>query len=155
MFKSIKSAAAGANVKTTAILLFSGAKSLPAGYKDLDQKLDGQLSKAIKRPEFSLAKGAITTVYSTDQKSRVLVVGLGSKDKFQNGTLRIAGSKIAKEAAKSELTKIHLEVAAGLGKVISADEASRALAEGMSLGNFSFQLSKALSTAAAKKLSAH
>ena len=126
-----------------AVALFEKTTSLPAGYKKLDAQTGAALTAAIKRSEFSAAKGAVTCFYPEKGPSRLYVLGLGSKAKFTAEVLRIAGGVLVRAASAAKIGRIDLDLAPALAdlppdRAIRGDDAARAAGEGVQLARFDF-----------------
>jgi leucyl aminopeptidase len=137
----------GGGVEAIAVVLFEKATELPGGYGGLSREVKGALSTAIRRAEFSASKGAVTTVYPDPSRgggvdSRVIVLGLGSREKFGGEVLRIAGAKMVQCAFAAGVRKVSLKVLGGIERKLDAGVAGRAVAEGISIGLFEFDAFK-------------
>ncbi|MEK9178489.1 MAG: M17 family peptidase N-terminal domain-containing protein, partial [Patescibacteria group bacterium] len=132
-------------ISSDAVLIFAfqgeGENSAPeplSGFKDLDKKLSGLLSKALKIDEFSAKRGEVIKFYSQDILSpRVFILGLGKKKDFTLDDLRRAVGSFTK-ASKKKLRSLSLS--APLKSEVSEDleKVAQVLAEGFLLGAYEF-----------------
>ncbi len=95
----------------------------------VDKEVNGLVSDAITKGDI---KGKVKEVtLLLHPKHRILVIGLGKKDKFDSEVVRRAGGTIAKTALSKKLGKLAVE---GFGH----PESCQALAEGLVLGSYQF-----------------
>lgn len=127
-----------------AVFLFDKTKTLPVGLGALDAKLGGVLSRAIARSEFSAGKGVVTALYPADAgkpqplADRAWIVGLGDEGKFTTDTLRHAAARLVRTAFGAKAGSISIHATEALRDRCSAQDAGRAIGEGLSLSNFEF-----------------
>ena len=106
--------------------------SLPRGMSTLDKAVDGGLSSALVRPGFAGKRGQI----AFGDESAVLI-GLGNIDTITTDALRDIGGSLVKALHRADVKSVQAEVARAIpSKVIDADAAAQALAEGMVLANW-------------------
>lgn len=131
-----------ANADTVAVMLFDKPGPLPACYAGLDRRAGGALKAAMRRAEFSAARGALQCLYPPSGPKRLYVLGLG--DRGQSGdcsAMRIAGAKLVKAAYDADVSRLSID-AAGLDGAATPDDAGRAIADGLAIANFEFDLFK-------------
>ena len=139
MYRQIRTAPRGGQLDAVAVVLFEKTGRLPKGYDRLDRQVDGALSAAIRRPEFSAAQGTVTCLYPAKGPSRVHVLGLGTRERFNRGlALRVAAARLARVAHKAALRGVRLALGPGLGESIDPEAAGRAVADGLAIANFEF-----------------
>lgn len=138
-----------------------GKKAPPAklmredGGEALDRALDGELSRMIKASSFTGTEGKTRLLYTEGRipACHVLLVGLGKKKEASLSTLRKAAAKIAKVAneIKAKSSALVLQP----GKLLDAKPSQRliALAEGLELGGYCFEMYKAKKSRSDKTLS--
>jgi leucyl aminopeptidase len=140
MFQSIKPASGGAAPKssTPVIALFEKTTKLPDGFDALGKEAIAAVNEALARPDFSLTKGELRQVFSG--KSRILVIGLGEKAKFDADFLRQGAAKALKAAWAGKFDALHTLLAPTLGDSFATSGSlfGRALADGLALANFEF-----------------
>ncbi|MEE9189169.1 MAG: leucyl aminopeptidase [Candidatus Neomarinimicrobiota bacterium] len=107
-------------------------KTLTEIGKSVDNKLGGQISKAVKGGDIKGESGESTLLFY--DKGRVLIVGLGKRDKFNNETIRLAGGAVIKTAMSKKFSSVVMEV---FGNE-STPASCQALAEGIILGSYQF-----------------
>ena len=139
MYRQIRPAPRDSRLDAVAVVLFENTGRLPKGYDRLDRQVDGALSAAIRRAEFSAAQGSVTCLYPAKGPGRVYVLGLGTRERFNRGAaLRVAAARLARAAHGAALRGVGLELAPGLGKSIEPEAAGRAVADGLAIANFEF-----------------
>ncbi len=147
MFQSISMTDAG----TQGVLVFAAFADQPLHESAAKHDVGGLIAAAVARAEFGGKSGAIAEAFLPTpegeggkkakktkkhpaQATRVLVVGLGKKDKFKPGELRSAAAALAKRlhAAKEPGASLHL---AGVLEGVKADldACGQALGEGFGL----------------------
>ncbi len=113
------------------INLFEGVKTLGGGTGAIDLALDGLLKNIMKEEDFKGKTGSTLTVRTNGQigAKKVIVVGLGDKEKFDLHAIRKA-SAAAIRAAKREKAKTICSIlhGAGIGK-IDPKEAAQTVTE--------------------------
>ncbi len=151
MFQSIKTAAKADKTSAPLIALFEKTAKLPAGFDALGADAAAAVNEALARPDFTLAKGELRQVYAG--KSRILVIGLGDKAKFDADALRLGAGKALKAAWAGKFDSIHTLLAPTLGDSFStcSDIYARALADGFALANFEFVTFKGTANKPIKK----
>ncbi len=100
--------------------------------EEVDRKLNGQIRHAIDLDDLKGKAGETALFYYNDK--RVLVVGLGEKDKFDSEALRRAGGTVAKTAISKKIGTVSMEVFGGNNNAVH----SQALVEGVILGSYQF-----------------
>jgi leucyl aminopeptidase len=134
-----------ADVVTTAtpalvVNLFKGVKSPSGATGAIDQALDGAISLLIKDGEIKGGEGEITLVHTLGKiaPSRVVVAGLGSKDKFDSQVARRVSADVVRFLRRRGISKaVTLAHGAGAGG-LDPVEAGQAIAEGAILGLYQF-----------------
>ncbi|MCC7193356.1 MAG: leucyl aminopeptidase [Phycisphaeraceae bacterium] len=122
-----------------AIALFEKPAALPTGYVALDRKSGGVISAAIKRAEFSAARGNLTTLYGADDPNqRIFVLGLGEREKFNPEVLRIGVAKLVRAAFAAKIERLELQILVGLEGKLDPDPAGRAIGDALAIANFDF-----------------
>ena len=139
MLKSVK-VGTGKSFEVTLVGVFepgSGNPKLDADTKALDS--DGLIAEAVKRPECRGKAGELTEVIADTARStkRVLILGLGKKDKFGERSLMNHSTAVVRYLSRLGATSMAVEIG---GAVRSAKKdayrAARALGEGLSLLTF-------------------
>jgi leucyl aminopeptidase len=131
------------SVKTPALIvnLFQGVKSPEGATGAVDKALDGAISELISDGEIKGKRGELTLIHTFGKigPARVLVVGLGSQDKFTADTVREvmgdASRYLRGKGITSACTIAHGAGIAGLEPNASA----QAMAEGAFLGLYRFK----------------
>ena len=101
------------DVVTTAIPavvvnLFKGVKSPSGATGAIDQALDGAISQLIKDGEIKGGEGEVTLVHTLGKiaPSRVVVAGLGSKDKFDSQVARRVSADVVRFLRRRGISKM-------------------------------------------------
>ncbi|MEM9415504.1 MAG: leucyl aminopeptidase family protein [Planctomycetota bacterium] len=133
MYRRIKPAASTAKPDAVAVLLTAKTKTLPAGLPDADA-----VKALLARPSTSLDAGKVHILYHGKQKPALtLVVGLGDAGKVDADSLRLAGAAVLR-TLHSEKVSAAKVVAGKLPAKLAGETVGNALADGMSLANFTF-----------------
>jgi leucyl aminopeptidase len=120
--------------------LFEGIKAPGGSTGALDKLLDGAISGLIEDGEISGKQGEIGMLHTTRKLNakRVVVVGLGKRDKFNMDTVRDVSSIVARHlrrvGVKRAATIAH---GAGIGG-LDATMSAQAMTEGTVLGLYAF-----------------
>ena len=120
--------------------LFSGVKKPSGATGTVDQALDGIITQLIKDGEIKGSAGEITLVHTLGKitPSRVLVAGLGPKEKFDAQVVRRVSADVARYLRRRGIAKA-LTVAHGAGAGgLGPEESGQAIAEGAILGLYQF-----------------
>lgn len=105
----------------------------------VDSQLDGQIARIASRGDFKGKDGQTLLIYPREGQTpfeRLLLVGLGKREKVDAERLRRAGGTAIKQANRLEVDRF----SAGLPAIeaIPTQAAARALAEGIELGSYLF-----------------
>lgn len=132
MYRSIKASAAATTPQATVLLLPANTKTV-----NLPDCPDNEaLAHLLKQTDASLAPEWARTLYHGDTK-RTLIVGLGDVDKITADTLRNAAAKALRELDSAKITSASVQ-AVGLPESLDDHATGRAIADGLSLANFTF-----------------
>ena len=101
----------------------------------IDKFFDGKLSSALKIEKFNGEFLKRVTIYSSNNISRVLVIGLGEKSKYDSEQSRITGSILSKVANSSKLNDLFVD---SESFQLNNVQLSQSFAEGLELGNYQF-----------------
>lgn len=115
-----------------------GAKELSGAAKAVDERLEGQLTAVLREGDFTGKKGEtfLLRTFGKLPAKRVLLVGLGERERFDLEVVREASAAAAK-AGKGFSELASVVHGAGVGG-LAADEAAQALVEGALLGLYRF-----------------
>jgi leucyl aminopeptidase len=144
MFDSIRVRSAA---NAALILPYFQGESLDKASKSFDK--DGAAASALKRPESTGDSGKITETFSG--KRRVLLVGLGKKDKFKVGDLRSVAGAIGRRLNAIKEANVQVELTGILGRIDPA-EAGVAFGEGLGLLGWVCDQFKGKATTAPERL---
>ena len=132
MYRSIKAATASARPQAHVLLLPAKTKA-----QDVPACPDPQaLEQLLNQADTSLAPEWTRTLYHSES-SRTLVVGLGEADKIDADTIRRAAAKALRELNSAKLTSASIQTV-GLPDTLDHHKIGRAIADGLSLANFTF-----------------
>ena len=139
MFESIKVASKG-KARVLVVAQFEGEK-LNTETKALDA--DGSLVAATKRAEASGALGSVIEVHGSNGYERALIVGLGSREGFEAGSLRKAAGKVGRAIAKAKTPSVNFQICKALKKLNKSDSvdaftAGAMIGEGLGMLSWSF-----------------
>lgn len=131
MYRSIKAAAASTTPQATVLLL-----SAKTAATDLPDCPDNEaLAQLLKQADASLAPEWTRTLYHGTK--RTIVVGLGESDKITANTLRNTAAKALRELNSAKITSASIQ-AVGLPIELDVATVGHAIADGLSLANFTF-----------------
>jgi leucyl aminopeptidase len=136
--KILASSAAPLQLATPLLILPVFAdESLSGAAAQLNTELEGLLAESFDEDGFKAAVGDTRLIMTpAGSAKRVLLLGLGKKDKFSTEKLRKAASKVIK-GAKS-LKKAEIAFVLPALEEISVESAALAVAEGLELGSHVF-----------------
>ncbi len=120
--------------------LFSGEKPVDGGLGRLDAALGGGLERAIAREDFKGEKGEVLSLYGSSGKGpgRVLLVGLGERDKWTPEIVRRAYGEAGKRCRELKLSRACLlPPLKGMGRE-AEERAAIAATEGFALATYRF-----------------
>jgi len=105
--------------------------------KEVDKKCGGCISDRISANDFVGKKGKAVVLYTTGPAKRILLVGMGKREKFDLEILRQTAGTAVKTAQKNKLDSIVTEIP---GKKVIGDIrlASQEFVEGLILGSYKF-----------------
>ncbi len=139
MFESIKVASKG---KASVLVVGQFAdEKLNTETKALDG--DGSLVNATKRAEANGSIGSVIEVHGSNGYERALIVGLGSREGFEAGTLRKAGGVAGRAIAKAKATSANFQICKALKKLKKSDAvdpfaAGAMIGEGLGMLSWSY-----------------
>jgi len=118
----------------------SDAKSRLKALKQVDAKLRGLLLNAAKQEGFSGKRDQSFMLHTHGKlkSPRVLLVGMGARNKFEPEVLRQAAGAVARRAAKAQVKTL----AFALSETRNSPACLRALVEGVNLGLYEFNRHK-------------
>jgi leucyl aminopeptidase len=126
-----------AKKKTKSLCYFVTEKSdLPMGFPKIDQKLVNSIKEAVKETKAKLGAISIIHTHGLIPAQRILVAGLGPRDKITHESLRVTSGKIAKKA--SEIGLDEYTIVAPNGLPVNSRITITAIVEGSILALYSF-----------------
>ncbi|MBN2021057.1 MAG: leucyl aminopeptidase, partial [Sedimentisphaerales bacterium] len=123
-----------------AVGCFSDTKGLNSEIGKLDKKLGGAIERILKLGDFKGKEGTSALVYGYEKikAERVLLVGLGQKDKTTINTIRKAASLAANKAVGMKINRLAMAIHINLGEKLESGLMAQALAEGVYYGSFRY-----------------
>ncbi|MBN2181666.1 MAG: leucyl aminopeptidase [Sedimentisphaerales bacterium] len=118
--------------------VFSDAKKLDPANSQLDKRLGGAIGRLIKLGDFKGADKTNAVVYGNEKigASRVLLMGLGEKDKATLDTIRKAAANAAKKAVEMKAKSVALALHNSFGKRFDLFAVGKAYGEGVYFGAY-------------------
>lgn len=119
---------------------FEGVKELSGAAKAVDQALRGLIKKLIRSGELRGKRGRFVSIHTYDRipAKKVLIVGLGEREKFDLDVVRHV-SAVAIKVAKADRCRHVASVVHGGGMGgLKIEDAAQALIEGTILGSYKF-----------------
>jgi len=131
--------------KTQVLVLtvFEEEKDSISKYTSLDEKLAQKLNKLIESKEVTGKYKEFTILHTSDEFSsdRVIIMGVGKKEKFTLDKLRAVVSIASRNARRMNLHSMVIPI--GFHQIsINAEQCSTAIVEGVMLGLYRFQKHK-------------
>jgi len=120
--------------------IFSDAKKLDSLNAQLDKKLAGAIGRLIKLGDFKGAEKTSAIVYGNEKigARRVLLVGLGEKDKATLDTIRKATAHAAKKSVEIKAKTVALALHNAFGRRFDLSAVGRASGEGAYFGSYQY-----------------
>lgn len=118
--------------------VFQDEKQLRGELKELDSILSGTITDLLKSGDFSGKLNQITLIYRKEKTKakRVILVGLGKKEKFDLDKIRQAAGTVCKKAKELKIKSFSSEVYGGKQRKFSLQDSSQAAVEGTLLANY-------------------
>lgn len=132
-----------AEIKADAIILnlFEGMERLSGDIATINKALDGAISQLIRQGEIKGKPNEITVIHSLGRlpATRVVVVGLGKKDKLTKDKIRGAVAETCRLLRQKNINSgVIVTQGAGIAG-ISLENAAQAITEGALLGTYTFR----------------
>jgi len=123
-----------------AVGLFSDVKDLDKLNKELNGKLNGAINHVIRLGDFQGKEGTSAVVYGNEQvgAKRILLTGLGEKQKATLDTLRKAAAHAAKKSVETKAETVGLALHKAFGGRLDAAAMGQACAEGTYFGSYRY-----------------
>jgi leucyl aminopeptidase len=139
-FRSIRLAGprAKAAPDAVAVPLFEDTKRLAPELTSLDDNALALLQQTIGRPECSTALGEGQTLYPPSGAARLLVVGLGKRERFTSNSVRVAAGKLSRLAQAAQVRNLQIDPGAIPGDQLPPEQVGAALADGLTIANEPF-----------------
>jgi leucyl aminopeptidase len=120
--------------------MFSDAKGLDKLCQEIDGKFDGAIGKLIDIGDFKGTAGSCEIIYGNNQigAKRILLLGLGEKNKVTLDTIRQAAANAASKAVELKAKTVSLALHAAIGGKFDIGETARVIAEGAYLGSYRY-----------------
>lgn len=123
-----------------AVGLFSDAKKLDKLNKELNKKLNGAIEKLMILGDFKGKEGTSAVVYGNNQTNakRILLVGLGEKNKTTLETTRNAAAHAAKKSVELKAKTMSLALHNALGGRLDLSAIGQVCGEGTYSGSYRY-----------------
>ena len=123
-----------------AVGVFAEAQRPDQLNRELDGKLDGEISRLIELGDFKAKEGTSAVVYGNGRLAarRLLLVGLGEKKKATIDTLRKAAALTANKAIAMKVENISLAIHKAFGGKFEPQTAGQVTAEGAFYGSYRY-----------------
>lgn len=123
-----------------AVGLFSDAKELDKLNKELNKKLNGAIERLMKLGDFKAKEGTNAVVYGNNQinAKRILLLGLGEKQKLTLDTVRNAAANAAKTSVELKAKTMSLALHNAFGSRFDLSDIGRICGEGIYSGSFRY-----------------
>ena len=127
-----------------ALTLFEEDLPLKGTAKEIDTAISGVVSKVRKQRDFTGKSGQVVILYTPDSLpySRLFLIGLGKRDKFDLDLIRQAGGRGVNKAKELKLSSVSFVFPDTLAGRFAPGDVAQALSEGAHLGNYSMDLYK-------------
>ncbi len=123
--------------KTQALCYFVAEKSdTPFGFSKIDQKLSLTVKQACKEIKGNLGSISIIHTHGTIPTQRIVIAGLGPKDKIAHESIRLVSGKIAKKSSELGLDEFCIVLPNSFP--VNIKTAANAIVEGTKLSLYSF-----------------
>jgi len=119
---------------------FSDSKGLAPEVRDLDQQLGGAIGRLLKLGDFTGKAKTRAVVYGDGRiaAKRVMLIGLGEREKATLDTLRQAAATAANKAVGMKVKTVALALHRALGDKTETAAMGRAMAEGACFGSYRY-----------------
>jgi len=133
-----------ASTDAIVVNLFQGVTQPRGATGAVDQALNGAISELISTGDFTGKPGEMATLYSRGAiaAQRVLVVGLGESQKFNQEAIREASGVVAKRAEQLNIKTLATIVHGGGIGGMDVAEAAQAVVEGSLLATYKYDAPK-------------
>ena len=120
--------------------LFSDAKGLDKLNKELNKKLNGAIERLMKLGDFKAKEGTNAVVYGNNQinAKRILLLGLGEKQKLTLDTVRNAAANAAKTSVELKAKTMSLALHNAFGSRFDLSDIGRICGEGIYSGSYRY-----------------
>src|SRR4030065_466815 len=134
----------GQKDQALALTFFEEEAPLKGFAKEADSALSGAISKLKKQGDLTGKSGQVVFFYPNHsfQFDRLLLVGLGKRDKFELDQVRQAAGRAVQKAKELKLSSVTFAYPDNLSAKYQPADVAQVLTEGASLGNYNFDLYK-------------
>jgi leucyl aminopeptidase len=122
--------------KTRALCFFVAEKSGPFGLPKLDSKLLAAIKQSIKETKGKRGSTYIVHTHGLIPAEKIVLVGLGERDKITHEVMRISSGKLAKKIKELEIEEFSIVLPDNFP--LGTDSAINAIVEGVNLSQYSF-----------------
>jgi leucyl aminopeptidase len=127
-----------------AVLLFEGERQLPTGAESIDSASGGAVGRVLSGGDFKGREGQALVLYPGEgsRARRLLLIGLGKRERYDAERLRRAAATAARQAARIGTSDLAFHLRQEREAAPSIVDAARAVAEGFELGSYVFDAFK-------------
>jgi leucyl aminopeptidase len=123
-----------------AVGLFSDTKKLDEFNTRLDEQLGGEIQKLLNLGDFKAKERTSAVIYGNEKVAakRILLIGLGEKDKATLDTIRNAAANVAKKAVELKAGTLALAMHIAFDSRFDLSSVGRAYGEGTYFGSYRY-----------------
>ncbi len=125
-----------AQADAVAVAVFEKTKDVPQSLAMVDAAVGGALGRVIGLGDFKGKAGGMVTVPINGKIKRLIVLGLGKREKFDLDNVRWMAGNVARVARDMNLGSVVLQMPSDLQGELKAEAVAQAIAEGLVLGGF-------------------
>lgn len=135
---------AGLRDQALTLTFFEGDATLKGIAKEMDSALGGAITRLLKNGDLTGKGGQVLVIYPGQgyQFERLVLVGLGKRDKVNLDQLRQAAGRAVSKAKELKLETVSFAFPENLPAKSNAADVAQAITEGALLGNYSMDLYK-------------
>ena len=131
-----------ANLHQIGLIMAEGA-NLPSGAAALDKASGGRITQAIKAASFTGKREQMLDIVAPSKGvDRCILIGAGPSAGLNLRELELAGGQLAGAFITAKAQTANVELALGASKDVTAEAAAAAIASGVALRNYQFNIYK-------------
>ncbi len=117
------------------IMGYDTSKALSDHISSIDGHIFTNINSALEIEEFDGKFGNTLNLYGNDKVKRILIAGIGDREKFNEENARDLGAKLVQRANRMKIKKLHVDA---ISMNISESDLLQAFIEGAVLGGYEF-----------------